>query len=223
MPPIKHGESITDRRSTFQPHLAPVVTPRQVKHIVVALCLNIATTASRWQLGCRKALITQRLLCPRSSKWHRAVLKASTCLKSWDILPRQVSSKEQMNQNDSHLPCCHCVLGPAEGKRDEKNTHFCVVRVNWGTLYPRSSVSDAIISANRSPLCWRWAFIICSLAWSVLEGLCHAWLQRLWLWDRFYVVDIFSLQPRMRLGDGSLRSAELVESRQWTFSWECVP
>lgn len=30
VPPIKHGASITDRRSTFQPHLAPVVTPRQV-------------------------------------------------------------------------------------------------------------------------------------------------------------------------------------------------
>ncbi|TNN42172.1 Protein IMPACT-B [Liparis tanakae] len=30
-PPIKHGDTITDRRSTFQPHLAAVVTPRQVK------------------------------------------------------------------------------------------------------------------------------------------------------------------------------------------------
>lgn len=187
MPPIKHGESITDRRSTFQPHLAPVVTPRQVKHIVVALCLNIVTTPSRWQLGCRKALITERLPYsgPRPSKWHGAVLKASTCLKSRDILQRQVSSKEQTNRNDSHLPHCQRVLGPTEGKGDEKNTHFCVVRVNWGTLYPHSSVSDAIISANRSPLCWRWAFIICSLAWSVLEGLCHAWLQPQWLWDRF--------------------------------------
>lgn len=32
LPPIKHGNPITDRRSTFQPHLAPVVTPRQVQH-----------------------------------------------------------------------------------------------------------------------------------------------------------------------------------------------
>ncbi|XP_037325540.2 protein IMPACT isoform X2 [Pungitius pungitius] len=31
IPPIKHGTTITDRRSTFQPHLAPVVTPKQVK------------------------------------------------------------------------------------------------------------------------------------------------------------------------------------------------
>uniref|UniRef100_A0A3Q1FGL6 Impact RWD domain protein n=1 Tax=Acanthochromis polyacanthus TaxID=80966 RepID=A0A3Q1FGL6_9TELE len=31
IPPIKHGNPITDRRSTFQPHLAPVVTPRQVQ------------------------------------------------------------------------------------------------------------------------------------------------------------------------------------------------
>lgn len=33
IPPIKHGNTITDRRSTFQPHLAPVVTPRQVQDI----------------------------------------------------------------------------------------------------------------------------------------------------------------------------------------------
>lgn len=33
MPPVKHGNAITDRRSTFQPHLAPVVTPRQVPNI----------------------------------------------------------------------------------------------------------------------------------------------------------------------------------------------
>ncbi|NXP74526.1 IMPCT protein, partial [Ramphastos sulfuratus] len=30
LPPIHHGNPITDRRSTFQAHLAPVVTPRQV-------------------------------------------------------------------------------------------------------------------------------------------------------------------------------------------------
>lgn len=33
IPPIKHGSLITDRRSTFQPHLAPVVTPGQVQHV----------------------------------------------------------------------------------------------------------------------------------------------------------------------------------------------
>ncbi|XP_061095923.1 protein IMPACT isoform X2 [Conger conger] len=40
LPPIKHGEPITDRRSTFQPHLAPVVTPRQVKMVLDKLCEN---------------------------------------------------------------------------------------------------------------------------------------------------------------------------------------
>ncbi|KAM4548047.1 protein IMPACT isoform 2-T3 [Odontesthes bonariensis] len=40
MPPIKHGNTITDRRSTFQPHLAPVVTPRQVKMVLEKLCEN---------------------------------------------------------------------------------------------------------------------------------------------------------------------------------------
>uniref|UniRef100_A0ACB8FCY1 Uncharacterized protein n=1 Tax=Sphaerodactylus townsendi TaxID=933632 RepID=A0ACB8FCY1_9SAUR len=30
LPPIYHGNPITDRRSTFQAHLAPVVTPKQV-------------------------------------------------------------------------------------------------------------------------------------------------------------------------------------------------
>lgn len=33
LPLIKHGEAITDRRSTFQPHLALVVTPKQVQNI----------------------------------------------------------------------------------------------------------------------------------------------------------------------------------------------
>lgn len=40
MPPIKHGGSITDRRSTFQPHLAPVVSPRQVKMVLEKLYEN---------------------------------------------------------------------------------------------------------------------------------------------------------------------------------------
>lgn len=40
VPPIKHGSAITDRRSTFQPHLAPVVTPRQVKMVLEKLYEN---------------------------------------------------------------------------------------------------------------------------------------------------------------------------------------
>ncbi|XP_067369219.1 protein IMPACT isoform X2 [Channa argus] len=40
IPPIKHGNTITDRRSTFQPHLAPVVTPRQVKIVLEKLYEN---------------------------------------------------------------------------------------------------------------------------------------------------------------------------------------
>ncbi|XP_026161393.1 protein IMPACT [Mastacembelus armatus] len=40
IPPIKHGNPITDRRSTFQPHLAPVVTPRQVKMVLEKLYEN---------------------------------------------------------------------------------------------------------------------------------------------------------------------------------------
>uniref|UniRef100_A0A672GT22 Impact RWD domain protein n=1 Tax=Salarias fasciatus TaxID=181472 RepID=A0A672GT22_SALFA len=40
LPPIKHGNAITDRRSTFQPHLAPVVTPRQVKMVLEKLYEN---------------------------------------------------------------------------------------------------------------------------------------------------------------------------------------
>ncbi|XP_029905485.1 protein IMPACT [Myripristis murdjan] len=40
VPPIKHGTTITDRRSTFQPHLAPVVTPRQVKVVLDKLYEN---------------------------------------------------------------------------------------------------------------------------------------------------------------------------------------
>lgn len=40
LPPIKFGETITDRRSTFQPHLAPVVTPRQVRMVLDKLYEN---------------------------------------------------------------------------------------------------------------------------------------------------------------------------------------
>ncbi|XP_041863374.1 protein IMPACT [Melanotaenia boesemani] len=40
IPPIKHGNAITDRRSTFQPHLAPVVSPRQVKRVLEKLYEN---------------------------------------------------------------------------------------------------------------------------------------------------------------------------------------
>ncbi|XP_060099882.1 protein IMPACT [Heteronotia binoei] len=40
LPPIYHGNPITDRRSTFQAHLAPVVTPKQVKNVLAKLCEN---------------------------------------------------------------------------------------------------------------------------------------------------------------------------------------
>uniref|UniRef100_A0A1A8D0Y5 Impact homolog n=1 Tax=Nothobranchius kadleci TaxID=1051664 RepID=A0A1A8D0Y5_NOTKA len=40
LPPIKHGSAITERRSTFQAHLAPVVTPRQVKMVLEKLYEN---------------------------------------------------------------------------------------------------------------------------------------------------------------------------------------
>ncbi|XP_062344621.1 protein IMPACT isoform X1 [Cinclus cinclus] len=40
LPPIHHGNPITDRRSTFQAHLAPVVTTRQVKRVLENLYEN---------------------------------------------------------------------------------------------------------------------------------------------------------------------------------------
>ncbi|XP_043921286.1 protein IMPACT [Protopterus annectens] len=40
LPPIYHGEPMTDRRSTFQAHLAPVVTPNQVKMVLDKLYEN---------------------------------------------------------------------------------------------------------------------------------------------------------------------------------------
>ncbi|KAL2090255.1 hypothetical protein ACEWY4_014943 [Coilia grayii] len=40
LPEIKHGEAITDRRSTFQPHLAMVVTPKQVRLVLDKLYEN---------------------------------------------------------------------------------------------------------------------------------------------------------------------------------------
>ncbi|XP_045706386.1 protein IMPACT isoform X2 [Phyllostomus hastatus] len=40
LPPIDHGVPITDRRSTFQAHLAPVVCPKQVKTVLAKLYEN---------------------------------------------------------------------------------------------------------------------------------------------------------------------------------------
>ncbi|XP_029447013.1 protein IMPACT isoform X2 [Rhinatrema bivittatum] len=40
LPPVQHGEPITDRRSTFQAHLAPVVTAQQVKMVLAKLYEN---------------------------------------------------------------------------------------------------------------------------------------------------------------------------------------
>nr|KAF6358348.1 impact RWD domain protein [Pipistrellus kuhlii] len=40
LPPIDHGVPITDRRSTFQAHLAPVVCPEQVKMVLAKLYEN---------------------------------------------------------------------------------------------------------------------------------------------------------------------------------------
>ncbi|XP_064026514.1 protein IMPACT isoform X3 [Pogoniulus pusillus] len=46
LPPIHHGDPITDRRSTFQAHLAPVVTPRQILNVH-----NVLVVVSRWYGG----------------------------------------------------------------------------------------------------------------------------------------------------------------------------
>ncbi|XP_037706147.1 protein IMPACT-like [Choloepus didactylus] len=40
LPPIDHGIPITDQRSTFQAHLAPVVCPKQVKMVLAKLYEN---------------------------------------------------------------------------------------------------------------------------------------------------------------------------------------
>nr|XP_020641401.1 protein IMPACT isoform X2 [Pogona vitticeps] len=40
LPPVYHGNPITDRRSTFQAHLAPVVSPKQVKSVLAELYKN---------------------------------------------------------------------------------------------------------------------------------------------------------------------------------------
>ncbi|XP_043363914.1 protein IMPACT isoform X5 [Dermochelys coriacea] len=40
LPPINHGNPISDRRSTFQAHLAPVVSPTQVKMVLAKLHEN---------------------------------------------------------------------------------------------------------------------------------------------------------------------------------------
>uniref|UniRef100_A0A8C0G7D8 Impact RWD domain protein n=1 Tax=Chelonoidis abingdonii TaxID=106734 RepID=A0A8C0G7D8_CHEAB len=37
LPPINHGNPISDRRSTFQAHLAPIVSPKQVSKVLILL------------------------------------------------------------------------------------------------------------------------------------------------------------------------------------------
>ncbi|XP_072186738.1 protein IMPACT isoform X2 [Excalfactoria chinensis] len=46
LPVIHHGNPLTDRRSTFQAHLAPVVTPRQILNVQ-----NVLVVVSRWYGG----------------------------------------------------------------------------------------------------------------------------------------------------------------------------
>ncbi|XP_056679789.1 protein IMPACT isoform X2 [Monodelphis domestica] len=46
LPPIKHGVPITDRRSTFQAHLAPVVFLKQILNV-----RNVLVVVSRWYGG----------------------------------------------------------------------------------------------------------------------------------------------------------------------------
>ncbi|XP_066870895.1 protein IMPACT isoform X4 [Kogia breviceps] len=46
LPPIDHGIPITDRRSTFQAHLAPVVCPKQILNV-----RNVMVVVSRWYGG----------------------------------------------------------------------------------------------------------------------------------------------------------------------------
>ncbi|XP_074843377.1 protein IMPACT isoform X3 [Carettochelys insculpta] len=46
LPPIYHGNPISDRRSTFQAHLAPVVSPKQILNV-----RNVLVVVSRWYGG----------------------------------------------------------------------------------------------------------------------------------------------------------------------------
>lgn len=46
LPEIKHGEAITDRRSTFQAHLALVLTPKQVQNIHIYIHIYIHLNAN---------------------------------------------------------------------------------------------------------------------------------------------------------------------------------
>ncbi|XP_036060816.1 protein IMPACT isoform X3 [Onychomys torridus] len=46
LPPVDHGVPITDRRSTFQAHVAPVVCPKQILNVK-----NVMVVVSRWYGG----------------------------------------------------------------------------------------------------------------------------------------------------------------------------
>lgn len=84
LPPIRHGEAITDRRSTFQPHLAPVVTPKQVPtskklsefEKTVNICAERKATRGHFPVAAKSLMSTAVIKCgcfsaavpPRSTK-----------------------------------------------------------------------------------------------------------------------------------------------------------
>ncbi|KAM5136521.1 protein IMPACT isoform 1-T1 [Callospermophilus lateralis] len=76
LPPIDHGIPITDRRSTFQAHLAPVVCPKQVKMVLAKLYENkkiASATHNIYAYSCGaffRLLYTQLLDAVSSSSWH---------------------------------------------------------------------------------------------------------------------------------------------------------
>eukprot|EP00064_Thunnus_orientalis_P005004 superscaffoldBa00000475_g5017 len=109
MPPIKHGNTITDRRSTFQPHLAPVVTPRQVKMVLEKLYENkkIASAthniyAYRFVLSASEdgSILDVRNVMVVVSRWYGGILLGPDRFKHINNCARNILVEEGYTATD---------------------------------------------------------------------------------------------------------------------------
>ncbi|KAF3835097.1 hypothetical protein F7725_027655 [Dissostichus mawsoni] len=104
-PPIKHGNTFTDRRSTFQPHLAPVVTPKQVKMVLETLYENkklasathifmhTGFTARTKTASCRTILDVRNVMVV-VSRWYGGILLGPDRFKHINNCARNILVEE---------------------------------------------------------------------------------------------------------------------------------
>uniref|UniRef100_A0A3Q1FQ54 Impact N-terminal domain-containing protein n=1 Tax=Acanthochromis polyacanthus TaxID=80966 RepID=A0A3Q1FQ54_9TELE len=94
IPPIKHGNPITDRRSTFQPHLAPVVTPRQVKMVLEKLYENKKIASATHNIYAYRLILDVRNVMVVVSRWYGGILLGPDRFKHINNCARNILVEE---------------------------------------------------------------------------------------------------------------------------------